>query len=140
MSWLQFAIAVAGILGLAIALLTWRASARLRRIERSRVGESFSDFATSFSSGRVPERVLREVYVAVQQPRKLPTFPVHAADNLGEVFGIVDEDLNDLVLSLLKRLQCRVPGPSEEVLGRSVETVGDLVEYIDRLRPPPASI
>jgi hypothetical protein len=133
--WLELGIAVAIVLGFAIVLGTRRSSARLKRIETSRAGETFATFAAGFVSRQIPETVLYEVYGAVQRATNLPTFPGRSEDRFAEVYGIADDDLEALVLDLLKRLHCRIPGRLEEVIGRDVETVSDLVAYIDYLRP-----
>src|SRR5437764_32202 len=74
-----------------------------RRIAASRAGENFDTFRSSFGIDEVPEEVLRAVYAKFQEWQSgwVQEFPVRAEDNIAGVYGIVDEDLDDLVKQLL---------------------------------------
>jgi hypothetical protein len=63
-------------------------------------------------------------------------FKPHPDDDLLQVFGLADEDLDDLVLELLERCHCRVPHPSETAEMPAVLTVADLFAFVEMMRRP----
>lgn len=57
--------------------------------------------------------IAAEVWSALSHEAVVEGFKPHPDDDLLQVFGLADEDLDDLVLELLERCHCRVPHPSE---------------------------
>jgi hypothetical protein len=104
---------------------------RVRRLARSRPAHSIDVFAASLRPD-VPENVARAVYQRLQawQAWAVPGFPVNAADDLGEVYGIVGEDVDELCRDLLE--DCRVAPPPPEVIAAlpGVSSVSDLARFV----------
>ena len=100
---------------------------RTRRLAASRPGENFDSFCASFESGKVPPEVLRAVNATFQEwcSDTVPAFPVRADDDIGRIYGMVDEDLDDAVMDTLAA--CGRQLPVEEQLRRMqpVHTVRD---------------
>ena len=115
------------ILGTGAACLAGTAyvRSRSRRLAEQRAGLGYDDFRQSFGPD-VPEEVVAAVYACIENQLRLG-FPVLAADSLSDVLGTVDEDLDEMILALMKKLGRRPP-PLEEQ--RRVETVGDVVHLL----------
>lgn len=109
---------------------------RERGIAASRGGEGFGSFSAYFESPFPPDIILRRVYTAVQHQSSVPKFPVRATDSLSEVYGIVDEDLDDLVGALIKECGCRLPTREDKQSLPPIRTVADVVSYLERLSKP----
>src|SRR5262245_21724174 len=98
-SWLYF---VLGFVALIVALTVWN-RVWLRRLATSRIGENYDTFCSSFGTNEIPEDVLRAVYKTFQEwcSGLVAEFPVRAADDIGGIYGMVDEDLDDAVMEVL---------------------------------------
>jgi hypothetical protein len=104
----------------------------LSRIARRREGEGFSDFAAHFVNGRVPHEVLVNTYGYFGEWNTVAgeLFPVRPADNISDVYGCAEEDLDDAVEEILRKsgrrpfTQVEMPQPPR------VETVDDVVLYV----------
>lgn len=114
---------------LLITIGTWLSRIRVQRIAALRIGKGFENFCEYFSNRDVPIEVLSIVYKQFQELQSdvVPNFPVQATDNIGSIYGIVNEDFNDIVIEILNK--CGRTLPSVEVLEkmRPVVTVEDLV-------------
>lgn len=105
-----------------VVLHVWRhLQARVLRLERA--GRDYSTFSEHFR-GAAPEVVLGGVYGELQKWAGCSDFPVEPGDDLGEVYGIVDEDVWDELKELAKK--CKRRPPTEEEASRVV-TVRDAV-------------
>lgn len=102
---------------------------RGRHLKRSRAGEGFETFRSSFSDEQVPEEILRYGYRYFQDWKGDPDFPVRASDSIYGIYGIVDEDFVDMIDHLEAECGSRLP---ENLTG--VKTVGDLVRLLHRYR------
>lgn len=71
---------------------------------------------------RAPD-IAAEVWSALSREAVIEGFTPHPDDDLLKVFGLADEDLDELVLELLERCGCRVPNPSETAKMPAVRTV-----------------
>lgn len=122
--------------GLVIAALFVGANimlhARQERLARRRVGEGFSDFAASFVNKGVPPEVLVNTYNYFGEWSRVAgeLFPVRPADNISDVYGCVDEDLEDAVGEILKKSGRRWSTRVELRQQARLETVEDLVLYV----------
>jgi len=105
---------------------------RTRRIAASRPGENFDTFRASFASEEAPPEVLRSVYSKVQEwcSDAMAAFPVRAADDIGRVYRMVDEDLDDAVLEVLATCGRQLPSERELRCMRPVLTVRDFVSLV----------
>src|SRR3954470_11046896 len=82
---------------------TWLFRLRARRIARSRAGESYEDFAAHFVRQGIEDEVIVAVYRYFQRRmrRNVEHFPVRAGDDVTEVYGIIEDDVDDAVEELL---------------------------------------
>ena len=105
---------------------------RIRRIAAARPGESFETFRASFGEQDVAPEVLRTVYATFQKwwPHSVAAFPVRPDDDLGHVYGIAGEDLDDAVMDAVAACGRRLP-PDEQLRGmRPICTVRDLACFV----------
>lgn len=104
----------------------------LTRMARRREGEGFSDFAAHFVNRRVPHEVLVNTYGYFGEWNTVAgeLFPVRATDNISDVYGCVDEDLDDAVEEILRKSGRRPYTQAEMPQPPRVETVEDVVLYV----------
>ncbi len=123
------------ILGFAAIFLAGNALIRFRSrsIARNRSGDSFQTFRSEFSNDDASEEVILAVYMVFQdwESDAVVDFPVRANDDIGKIYGMVDEDLDDAVLDVIKRLNRHAPSPGEVCNMRPVTTVRDFVLFVD---------
>jgi hypothetical protein len=74
--------------------------ARYLRIARERRDQDIQDFLVYFAEHRIPQSLLERVYRYLQSFAGMETFSVHPNDDLSRVYGIVNEDLDDMILKL----------------------------------------
>src|SRR4051812_24487589 len=88
---------------------------QMGRLAAARAGENFDTFRAGIESDgiRAPESVLRAVYERLQVWLCVLDFPVRADDNIRQLYGMADEDLEDIVLEMLS--DCRRGLPSDEL-------------------------
>lgn len=109
--------------------LTW--SVPQRRLMRERANYHLTDFVQHF--GRDAD-IAEEVWSALSDEAVIPGFRPKPEDDLRKVFGLAEEDLDDVVLSILARCRCRVPPPSETGRMNPLRTVADLFEFVAGVR------
>lgn len=98
-------------------------------LKRSRIGESFETFRSSFSDEQIPEEILLHVYRYFRDWKGGLGFPVRASDSIIGVYGIVDEDFVDMIDHLEAECGSGLP---DNLTG--VTTVGDLVRLLHQYR------
>jgi hypothetical protein len=105
---------------------------RVRQLARRRAGEGFSDFAASFAARHVPFEVLSNTYNYFGDWNRVAgeLFPVRATDNISDVYGCVDEDLDDALGEILEKSGRRWHTREELPQPPAVETIEDLVLYV----------
>jgi hypothetical protein len=105
---------------------------RLKRIAASRAGETFETFRSSFEADEAKPEILRVVHGKFQAwvSGEVSGFPVRADDNIADIYGMVDEDLDDTILEILA--ECGRQSPPDEELRRMTPlvTVRDLVLFV----------
>ncbi len=104
---------------------------RQRRLMLERETYSKSDFVRHFG---VEADIAEEVWNTLSREAVVEGFKPMPQDHLIEVFGLADEDLDDLVLGLLQRFGCRIPTPPETAEMPPVRNVGDVVAFIGGMR------
>jgi hypothetical protein len=109
---------------------------RQQRWVHSRQGYSREDFTSHFAGSGVDVTVAQRTWDALLLAAEIDGFKPHPMDSLLHVFGLADEDLDDdVVLPLLIQCGCRIPSPQETMRMRPVETVADLVHFVQDLKP-----
>ena len=104
----------------------------LGRLARQRAGEGFSDFAAYFVHRNIPHEILVGTYQYFGQWNASggELFPVRPTDNIADVYGCVDEDLEDAFDEILKKSGRRQFTEVEMPQPPRVETVEDVVRYV----------
>ena len=108
---------------------------REQKLARQRRGLGFDEFAAYFKAKDIPRDRLREVYDYFQHWQSVKNFPVQPDDDLYQVYGIVDEDVDDAVIELAKKWRVSLPPDSEWESMGTVRTVADVVRLLSQ-RPP----
>ncbi len=103
---------------------------RQQSLMRSRGDYRKQDFCSFFD---VVSRSPSLVWDALCSEAVVPGFRPKPNDDLQEVFGLAEEDLDDFVLSILRMCGLRVPAPEETSALPPVRTVADLVLFVSRL-------
>ena len=109
-----------GILGTVLAG-NWILRRREQQMAKARRGYGFEEFVAYFSGGNIPEENLRHVYSYFQTCQSAKNFPVRPNDDLYQVYGIVDDDLDDAVMEIAERWRAELPARFEGL--RPVRTV-----------------
>jgi hypothetical protein len=100
---------------------------------RERTNYGLNEFVQHF--GRNYE-IAKEIWKSLAEEAVVEGFAPKPEDDLLEVFGLADEDLDDLVLGILTRCGCRIPPPSETADMPPVRTVTDLFEFVEQMQKP----
>lgn len=123
------------ILGFVAIILAGSAVLRFRSrlIARGRAGENYETFRSAFISDVVSEEVILAVYKKFQnwESDAVRGFPVRASDDIGKIYGMVDDDLDDAVLDVLKQLNRNIPSPAETRNMKPVVTVKDFALFVE---------
>lgn len=105
-----------------------------RRRMRERTGYEKDEFVRSFE----PHRAVAEaVWDALSREAVVEGFKPMPNDDLIRVWGLADEDLDDVVLAILVEQGCRIPSPEETATMPPVRTVADLVAFVVGQCPAP---
>ncbi len=91
-------------------------------------GSDRSTFMAHFAGDALDVAVLEHVYEYLERWNG-GSFPVRPDDDISDVYGIVDEDLDDLVLESARACGCRVP-TKESVRGMPLRTVENLIRLL----------
>lgn len=115
-------------------LIQWPLSSRQAKLQARRLNYFRDDFVDSFqtASGREVAKVAWEL---LREEAVVADFRPKPEDDLLRVFGLADEDLDDLVLALLGRTGARVPGPAETLAMDPIEKVEDLIQFVAAFLP-----
>jgi hypothetical protein len=122
---------------LVITLMTMVLRWRLRSLANMRSEYDFASFCADFGGEEIDPKVLEAVYHRLEDLCRwaIGSFPPRPEDHLGFVFGLANEDLEELIGLILE-------DTGSEVLslnGRSqaqvfqLRTVRDVVYYVSRL-------
>lgn len=108
-----------------------RHNRRLRRLAAERAGEGICTFARAFPRRSVDPWIIRAVHQGVQPwcAFRGGLLPVRADDPLDGLLGMVDEDVDDLVMEVATRAGRSLDGAERNPV-RAVATVGDVVRFV----------
>ena len=117
-----------GFVGL-IALGTLVSYIQAYLIRRNRKDDKRGDFIDHFVSEGISEPVALSVYKYLQNWMGFDDFPVRPQDNIVKIYGIVDEDMDELIIEIAEANNLVVPDePDEEQ--EPIATVEDLIRFI----------
>lgn len=109
---------------------------RDRRLRVERAGMDPDEFVDYFTRQGIPRSVAEIVRAFFQDWKGILDFPVMPGDNIGDVYGIVDEDVDDTFYDLLELCGRRDKPDEAEIGGKPIITVEDLVTLIAQLVTP----
>ena len=112
-------------------LLQHPLASRQRRLVGERAWLTEDRFVSHFPNS---SDIASEVWRSLQREAVVENFRVAPSDDLFEVFGMADDDVEELVLELLGRFDCRVPAPSETKQMPEVRTASDVVGFVAEMR------
>jgi hypothetical protein len=122
------------ILGFVILIAVWTACGwvHTRRLAASRSGENFATFRSSFEADEATPDVLWAVYAAFQRwcSDAVTEFPVRDTDDIGAIYGMVDDDLDDAVLEVLADCGRKLPFDEQLRRMRPIITVRDFALFV----------
>jgi hypothetical protein len=115
--------------------LSRRECARMLDLIRQRAGNDRHTFVNYFKDQSVPNHMLDVVYEYFQRWMGTKDFPVLPQDKVAELYGIVDEELEDTMCELLEKWDRDWP-PEHELQGMApVMTVQDVVLFLAQSPP-----
>lgn len=113
----------------------WPFYYRQKDIAEDRDAWTEQDFLDHFAESGVVNEIARAVWGALEQEADTTGFAPRPTDDLLQVYGLAEEDLDDLILAVLERCGCRVPPPSETEKMDPVQTVADFVYFVAAMKP-----
>ena len=106
-----------------------------RKIAKNREGKKFNDFMENFSGEEIPEIICFQVYSYLQNiDTSFNDFPIYPTDELGSMYGICHEDLDETIFELIDLLGYQLPDRNILRRMRPVKTVKDLVQFLVSLQ------
>jgi hypothetical protein len=114
--------------------LEWPFRQRQSRLMLNRTSYTQADFVEYFQTRGVDAEVAATVWRALAGEAAVEGFTPMPQDSLQTVFGLVDDDLEELVLSILRHTDRRIPSRSETATMPPVRTVEDLVGFVNTMK------
>lgn len=102
-------------------------------VPRNRKEDKTEDFMNYFVSEGMSEALVRSVYNYVQKWMGSNGFPVRPRDDIAKIYGIVDEDLDEMVVEIAEANNLVLPLETD-YWQKPVETVEDLIRFIASFR------
>jgi hypothetical protein len=104
---------------------------RLRALAASRRPWSYSEFQSHFHSVAITDAELRTIVRFIQEwLSETKHFPVESSDEIGAVYGIIDDDLDEMVIKVVRKCGRKLPGQAALDTMEPIRTVGDLVRFV----------
>jgi hypothetical protein len=98
-------------------------------IRKSRKNDKAEDFMNYFVSEGMSGSLVRSVYSYLQDWMGSNGFAVRPQDDIGRIYGIVDEDLDEMVVEIAEANNLVIPLETD-YRQKPVETVEDLIRFI----------
>lgn len=95
--------------------------------EQSDTEQFLASIATDDRSRRIARGVLQELQAVMATER----FPVHGNDDVWKTYGLTDDDLDEIILKVLRSEGCELPSRKSIMQQRPINTVADVVRYVD---------
>lgn len=118
------------LVGIAIAVLMFRAR-KADRVSHERDG--LTQFRDTYGR-RYPDLLLKGayIYLAERDATATPHYVVQPSDDLRQVYGLADLDLEDAVLVIADQAGVRIPSVHDlDELKTHVRTVDDLLKFLE---------
>jgi hypothetical protein len=129
---------IIGVIGGFLILIiggTFLLDLRARHIANARHGEGFENFERHFAPQGVEELVVSSVYRYFEDWMRssiVKEFPVRPTDTIDQIYGIVDENVEDMVKDVLKETNRQIPNEGEIKVPVNLETVEDVVNFVSQ--------
>jgi hypothetical protein len=104
---------------------------RFRLLAKARQGWSICQFVRSFDYRRTDTKIIRAVYEGFQEWAIGANFPVKADDSISDIYGMVDEDLDDFAEEVAAKTNRSLTNTTSNPYFGKVETVKDLVIFLN---------
>lgn len=105
-------------------------SKRQENLQMLRSAYLRSSFVDEFGASPVSRKVAARTWDMLAAEAVVPDFRPMPDDDLLHVFGLADDDLDELVENLLTELEVRIPQPAEVEAMAPVRTVRDLIGFV----------
>lgn len=102
-------------------------SRRQKSAMEERSGSSLEEFRSAFPGA---EREAEALWKGLQSVVVVDSFCPAPEDDLLEMYGLADEDLDEVIVGALSRLGYRVPKPAETKGMEPVRSVRDAVRFL----------
>ncbi len=102
-------------------------------VERSRQADKKEDYLQHFVSQGLSKKIALDVYKYLGDWMNRSDFPVRPNDNLSKIYGIVDEDLDDLVIFAAESNNLALPNDTS-YWKTPVETVDDVIRFVSTFK------
>lgn len=110
-------------------LLAYPLYSRQKSLQVQRSYDEEAEFTAELKKWGVSQRIGEEVYRALSKKAFIQPFAPRADDDLGQVFGLIEEELDEVTMSIFERCGFSLPRP-EEVAGEPpVRTARDLAKF-----------
>jgi hypothetical protein len=116
---------------LGVATAVFLRTRKANRVSHERDG--LTHFRDTYGN-RYPDVLLQETYayLAWRDATNGPHYLVQPADNLQQVYGLADLDLEDAVLVIADKVAVRLPSVHDlDALKLNVRTVDDMLRYLE---------
>lgn len=107
---------------------------RQKRLSKSRKANSKKEFFESFERVGIEKEAASLVWNALMNEAVFDGFLPAPDDDLLYTYGIVDDDLDELVIELLNQYKCKLPLSSDIEKMSPVRTVYDLVCFLSEIK------
>ena len=98
-------------------------------ISRIRIGDKREDFIDYFVEKNISGSLAINVYESFQDLMNVKDFPVRRQDNIGDIYGIYDEDLDDLIVEIAEANDFEIPS-NTDYWQEPIATVEDLIKFV----------
>jgi hypothetical protein len=122
------------LLAMVKCVVEWPLARSQRRLVKERIPISEAMFLAHFQRAGIDGGVAAAAWRVLRSEALVDGFTRAPEDDLEQVFKIAEEDLDDMVLALLRECQCRIPPPGETDAMAPVRTVEDLVRFVAEMR------
>lgn len=127
---------ILSILGLVIVIVTIGyviSKKTINTLQKNRLNTGYNEeyIFKYFDDIKVPKIVVEKVIYHVRNLIKMTNFPVMPNDRLGNVYGLLDDDLDEFVVDITKEFGCdKMPDHELIKVYMPIITVEDLVKLI----------
>lgn len=98
-------------------------------ISKSRSKDKKEDFINHFSKIGISTSLALSVYQYLQDWKYIDKFPVRPTDDIANIYGIADEDLDDLIIEIAQSNHLEIP-QNTNYWKTPINTVEDVIKFV----------